>query len=113
MKVTLDGTYAGSGGKQSIKIVGELTGEGLGGGSSVDFSGVEGKIKALEEVVLELQAQVQALQAQNLHVSVKELAAALEVLKAEQTVAPATVSDVAAPATETTTASVTSKKKST
>jgi hypothetical protein len=82
MKATLEGTYAGSGGKQHIKIVGDLTTEGLGS-STVDLSGVEGKIKALEDVVLALQTQVQALQAQNLQASVKELASALETLKAE------------------------------
>lgn len=84
MKATLEGTYAGSGGKQHIKIVGELTAENLGSTASVDLSDIEDKVKALEAVVLGLQAQVQALQAQNLQASVKELAAALEAYKAEQ-----------------------------
>jgi hypothetical protein len=114
MKATLEGTYAGSGGKQHIKIVGELTAEGLGSAGSVDLSGVEDKIKALEAVVLGLQTQVQALQAQNLLASVKELASALETLKAEQAapVAPQTESApvvVPEPAPAPTTSS---KKKS-
>lgn len=105
MKAVLDGTYAGSGGKQAIRIVGDLTAEGL---SPVDLSDVEQKIKALEEVVLGLQTQIQALQAQNLQASVKELASALESLKSEQTT---TVVDPVA-ATEPPPAT-TSKKKST
>lgn len=109
MKATLEGTYAGSGGKQHIKIVGELTAEDLGSAGSV-----EDKIKALEAVVLGLQTQVQALQAQNLLASVKELTSALETLKAEQAapVAPQTESTpvvVAEPAPAPTTSS---KKKS-
>lgn len=90
MKATLEGTYAGSGGKQHIKIVGNLTAEGLGESTTVDLSTVESKIKNLEDAVVALQAQVQNLQAQNLQTAVKELAAALETLRAEQTTPEAT-----------------------
>lgn len=108
MKVTLDGSYAGGGGRQHIKITGELTGEGLGGSGTVDLSGVEDKLKALEDVVLALQAQVQELQAQNLQASVKELASALETLKTEQATPPAVVEPVTA---ESVVAGTSSKKK--
>jgi stress response protein SCP2 len=80
MKVTLDGVYAGAGGKQQIKIVGELTGEGL---ESSNLSAIEGKMSALEDVVRKLQAQVEVIQAQNLQTSVKALAVAVESLKPE------------------------------
>lgn len=117
MKATLEGTFAGSGGKQHIKIVGELTAEGLGSAASVDLSDVGDKIKVLEAVVLDLQTQVQALQAQNLQASVKELAVALETLKTEQTapvVAPTpTVVEPVAVVAEPVVAPTSSKKKST
>jgi hypothetical protein len=88
MKATLEGTYAGSGGKQHIKIIGDLTTESL--------ESIEGKIKTLEEVVLDLQKQIQVLQAQNLQASVKELAVALENFKTEQA-APAVSQTETAP----------------
>jgi hypothetical protein len=100
MKATLEGTYAGSGGKQHIKIIGDLTTESL--------ESIEGKIKTLEEVVLDLQKQIQVLQAQNLQASVKELAVALENFKTEQAApavsqtetAPVVVAESARPPTQ-------------
>lgn len=102
MKATLEGTYAGSGGKQHIKIIGDLT------LTTESLESIEGKIKTLEEVVLDLQKQIQVLQAQNLQASVKELAVALENFKTEQAApavsqtetAPVVVAESARPPTQ-------------
>ena len=75
MKATLDGTYAGSGGKQAIKIQGNLSVEGL------NVTEILEKLCELEGKVSSLQETVSRLQEQSMHSSVGQLAKALETIK--------------------------------
>ena len=82
MKATLEGTFAGAGGKQHIKIAGDLSIDGFTPAPvPTDLSAIVIKLGAMEAEVLSLKTQLAALQAQNLQASVKELGAALEALK--------------------------------
>ena len=81
MKVTLNGVHAGSGGKESIKISGDLAIEGF------DLSAISEKLCELQGQVTKLQATVSRLQEQCIRSSVGELGKALETMKEEPVVA--------------------------
>lgn len=78
MKAVLNGTYAGSGGKQPICIKGELSVEGLNSEAILE------KLCELEGKVVSLQETVSRLQEQCMHSSVSQLAKALETIKDEK-----------------------------
>ena len=77
MKVTLNGVHAGSGGKESIKISGDLAIEGF------DLAAISEKLCELQGQVTKLQATVSRLQEQCIRSSVGELGKALETMKEE------------------------------
>lgn len=94
MKAVLDGTYAGSGGKQAIRIQGDLSVEGLNVTAILEkLCELEGKVSSLQEIVSRLQEQ-------SMHSSVGQLAKALETIKEApvEVSAPPVVAEESVPA---------------
>lgn len=82
MKAVLEGTYAGSGGKQAICIKGDLSVEGF------NVAAILEKLCELEGKLVSLQETVSRLQEQCMHSSVSQLAKALETIKEEKPASP-------------------------
>lgn len=78
MKATLTGTYAGSGGKQHITIIGDLSVDAF------NVTAILEKLCDLEGKVASLQETVSRLQEQSVRSSVGQLAKALETIKEEE-----------------------------